>query len=240
MVLCGLRDTSQYFKGENIMSFRPTISVYIGGKIVDFGYYRNWDDTDLLYEAIAIVAFFGDCKTREEYYNRKFGCQDVVRVLEPEVFSSSEKDLAWLETHSEFPIIIDFTKKCIYVNHRYGLLSDDELQKKPSILDDLEYYGYTTETKRAVKKEKKMNNGKLETVYSYGYVRRKRPVTELQIINLHTDFYLLLKNCKIPYDQLNMEEIRSIILKWPKAKYHISSKMIDYISKMELPKTEST
>ena len=56
------------------------------------------------------MAFFGDCKTREEYYNRIFGCQDVVRILEPETFSSSEKDLAWLETHSEFPIIIDFTK----------------------------------------------------------------------------------------------------------------------------------
>lgn len=52
------------------MSYRPTVSVYINGKIVDNGYYRNWRDKDLFYEAITIAAFFGDCKSREEYYDK--------------------------------------------------------------------------------------------------------------------------------------------------------------------------
>ena len=60
-------------KGVILMSYRPTVSVYINGKIVDNGYYRNWRDKDLFYEAITIAAFFGDCKSREEYYDKMYG-----------------------------------------------------------------------------------------------------------------------------------------------------------------------
>ncbi len=55
------------------MSFRPTISVYINGHIVDIGYYRNWDEKSLLYEAVAIAALYEDCRSAEEYLQRKIG-----------------------------------------------------------------------------------------------------------------------------------------------------------------------
>ena len=45
------------------MAYRPTISVYIDGQIADLGYYRNWQDEDLFYEALAMAAVFHDCKT---------------------------------------------------------------------------------------------------------------------------------------------------------------------------------
>ena len=49
------------------MSDRYTISVYLQGKIADIGYYRNWDEKDLLYEAVATAALYEDCRTVEEY-----------------------------------------------------------------------------------------------------------------------------------------------------------------------------
>jgi len=53
-------------KGGTIMAFRPTISVYAGGHIADIGYYRNWEEKALLYEAVAILSLHGDCRTPEE------------------------------------------------------------------------------------------------------------------------------------------------------------------------------
>ncbi len=110
------------------MSYRPTISVYINDRIVDCGYYQNWYDKDLFYEAVAIAAFFGNCSSREEYYDRMFCTQKVFHVLEPEVFEATEENLRWFEEASEFPVIVDLTEKCIYTNFG-GALSGSELKK---------------------------------------------------------------------------------------------------------------
>ena len=114
------------------MSYRPTISVYINGKIVDNGYYRNWNDKDLFYEAITIAAFFGDCKSRHEYYERMYGTQKVYHVFEPEAFEATEENLKWFEELSEFPVIVDFTNKCIYASYN-GPLFSTNLSKRPTV-----------------------------------------------------------------------------------------------------------
>jgi|GEM_PF-6446887 len=57
------------------MSYRPTIAVYINGRIADLGYYKNWSDRSLFYEAAAIYALYHDCNSVQEYRSRKFGAQ---------------------------------------------------------------------------------------------------------------------------------------------------------------------
>ena len=98
------------------MSYRPTISVYIDGHIADIGYYRNWDDTDLFFEAVAIAALFHDCKSVSEYNEKKFGQQKVYYIVSPETFENTEENLKFFEEHSECPILVDLTAKSIYID----------------------------------------------------------------------------------------------------------------------------
>ena len=48
------------------MSFRPTVSVYIGGSIADITYFRNALPETLLFESVALVLLYGGC-SRSEY-----------------------------------------------------------------------------------------------------------------------------------------------------------------------------
>ncbi len=107
------------------MSYRPTISIYVGGEIADIGYYRNWSDEDLFYEAAAYAALFHKCRTKEEYRQQMFRRQKVSYVIQPERFENTQENLHFLEAHSEFPILVDLTLQNIYVS--YGALNAEEL-----------------------------------------------------------------------------------------------------------------
>ena len=96
------------------MSYRPTISVYINGHIADIGYYRNWDDKDLFYEAFAIAALFYKCKSIPEYNAKKFGRQKVYYSVEPEIFENTEGNLKFFESH-----IYKYTSRTHYLKLRY-------------------------------------------------------------------------------------------------------------------------
>lgn|GEM_PF-1685287 len=200
------------------MSYRPTISVYLRGKIIDIGYYRNWRDKYLFLEAMAIAAFFGDCRTRREYLNRRYGAGDVCYNVYPEIFDSSEESLKELEGCSEMPVLVDLTAQCIYA--AVGALPAEKLAEKPSILDDLPCYGYRTVIKKVPRPEgaRRWADGDdlWPCLLDYDWEKTEEPVTDLRQISTRSDFYALLDNCRIPYGQMCMEEIRRCYVEWTK------------------------
>ncbi len=113
------------------MSFRPTIAVYIGGQIADLGCYRNWEVSDLFFEAIAIAAIFHQCKSVEEYRDKKFGSQKIYYSLDPEKIENTQENLSEMEGWSEYPILIYLSAGYIY-NH-VGCLSPEELKELPPV-----------------------------------------------------------------------------------------------------------
>ena len=98
------------------MSFRPTISIYFNGKIADIGYYRNWEEMDLLGEAMAIAVAARGCRTLEEYRDKVFGRQTVYYSISPESWENTPRNLKRLEECSEMPIVVDMTARAIYVS----------------------------------------------------------------------------------------------------------------------------
>ena len=115
------------------MSFRPTVSVVIGGKIADIGYYRNWYSRDLFIEALALAVLYSDCRTIEEVRDRAFGTQKIGYIVEPEIFENTQDDLRWLEDCSEMPITVDLTRRAIYEG--YSDISDMSVEHKPEAVD---------------------------------------------------------------------------------------------------------
>lgn len=111
------------------MSFRPTIAVYFNGKIADIGYYRNWDEMDLMAEAMGLAAAARECGTVEEYRDKVFGRQTVYYSISPEQWENTPKNLKRLEECSEMPIVVDMTAKAIYVC--YGSIPKRHLKKIP-------------------------------------------------------------------------------------------------------------
>ncbi len=124
------------------MSFRPTIAVYVNGQIADLGYYRNWDVSDLFFEAIAIATIFHQCKSIEEYRDKKFGAQKIFYSLAPEKIENTQENLSEMEGWSEYPILIDLSAGYIY-NH-VGCLSPEELRELPSVDVEKTFVGKLT------------------------------------------------------------------------------------------------
>lgn len=109
------------------MSFRPTIAVFANGRIADVGYYRNWSEKALFFEALTIALLYSDCGSVEEFRERKYGTQNVFYELSPEVIENTDEELAFLLSCSEFPIAVDLSAGCIYVSETP--LSEEELEK---------------------------------------------------------------------------------------------------------------
>ena len=210
------------------MSFRPTISIYINGKIADIGYYRNWDEKGLFYEAIALAALYGDCWSIEEYRMRRFGRQHVQYSLEPEVFDNTEENLKSLESCSEFPIIVDITNQCIYKGT--NALSWSELARIPSVFDPVRNYGYREEYvwvsgASSSRRFDFQNNSYTPPQFVVKYV----PVPALGCISGQTDFDVLLSHCRMPFDHIDFAEVREIFQTWEEAPMYLSSKTLQLL-----------
>lgn len=211
------------------MSYRPSISVYIKGKIVDYGYYRNWKDKNLFYQAVTIAAFYGDCKSREEYYDRMYGTQNVIHVFAPETFEASEENLKWFEELSEFPVIVDLTEKYIYASYN-GVLSGKELQERPSVTDKRRLI-CNKEVWKKLRPEKgdyfdHITNG---SFYDSGYGYVKKAIQNIGSNSPDENFTAILKNCKISFAQWDMEIFKKLIFEWDKAVYHMSKNLLESI-----------
>ena len=188
------------------MAFRPTIAVYIQGRIVDIGYYRNWDVKSLLYEAVAIAALYEDCRTAEEYREKCFGCQTVYYKVEPETFENTEENLKWLENCSEMPIVVDLTARCIYQS--YGALTEEELEKIPRYDEDV--IGYRSR---------------------YGKAPEEIPGYGKGIITTATEFDDMLEYSRIPLEGIRWEEGLSCIRDWPEAGHFLSARVMEKVRK---------
>lgn len=159
------------------MSFRPTIAVYIGGRIADIMYCRNWYEEHLLYEAAAIAVRYDGCRTKEEYLLRRYGTEHISYSVYPEVFSNSEEDLKALESCSELPVVVDLTARQIYTS--YGALSEAQLAAVPSAADAADEYGC--------------------------------PIRW----SVHSDFYRLLSDYRIPFDQMDADAVLALTQREP-------------------------
>lgn len=224
-----------------IVSYRPTISIYFNRHIADIGYYRNWDNKDLFYEAIAITSLYGECESIEEYREKKYGCQKAYHVIKPEIIEGTDENLTELERYSEFPIIVDITAKCIYSN--YGALNWRELACLPSILDAHKTYGFqevfckVENYDELISEKDKIweSNENWQEIFEW---ERKHPLYEFvdkpvkfDRISKFTDFGLMMSKCRIPFGYLNLDEIRRILLDWEEAKYHLSQNVMEHLKK---------
>lgn len=192
------------------MSYRPTISIYVNGEIADYGYYRNWSDEDLFYEAIAYAALFYDCKTKEEYRDRAFHTQKITYIVSPERFENTQENLSFFEAHSEFPIIVDLSLQNIYTN--YGAITDKELSVYHTIDNP---YSFDEFVHLMRFKEKHHSEYQCDHHYSDAELKRYyRYVHERdQYIGTRMDFSTLLSYYRIPFDFLNMKEIKTMLRK---------------------------
>ena len=211
------------------MSYRPTISVYINHHVADVGYYRNWDDKSLFYEAMTIAMLYGDCKSIEEYKDRKYGRQKVYISIEPKIWEDTEENLLELAQCPEFPIMVDVTAQCIYSSDK-GALNWREIGQIPSILEKKDNYGYETEYKPIEDKSiwDDWDWGKGYPKLSYEKI--KVPV-KLDKISEQTDFYKVMRYSRIPFGHINQEEFLDILQEWNEAGYHLSKGTVDQIRK---------
>lgn len=186
------------------MAFRPTIAVYIQGRIVDIGYYRNWDVKSLLYEAVAIAALYEDCRTAEEYRKKCFGCQTVYYKVEPETFENTEENLKWLEDCSEMPIVVDLTARCIYQS--YGALAEEALRKVPTYDEDV--IGHRSR---------------------YGKAPEEVPGYCKRMISPTTEFDDMLEYSRIPFEGIDWKEVLSCLRGWPEAGHYLSTRVMEKV-----------
>ncbi len=103
------------------MSFRPTISYFLDGHIVDTYYHRNGDCMSLYMTAFYDAAKLDGCTSAEEVQRKNGRTGEVI----------DEDELLEIMDCTEHPIIVDLTARCIY----YGLeaLSADELETVPKV-----------------------------------------------------------------------------------------------------------
>lgn len=211
------------------MSYRPTISVYINGHIADIGYYRNWDDTDLFFEAFAIAALFCKCKSIPEYNLKKFGKQKVFYSLEPETFENTEENLKFFESCSEWPILIDLTAKCIYVSK--GAKEKSELLVIPSAFENHKNYGYEKACRRTGLSH--VENLIADISYTYDplayevYEEEIPSVDRISVRNVDR----VMEHCRIPFDHVDMDGLLDLFLEHKELQSHLSTTVVEMLKK---------
>ena len=207
------------------MSFRPTISVYLNGRIIDYGYYRNWRTKYLFYEAAALASFFGDCRTREEYFNRRYGTQRVLYVFEPESFESTEENLMWFEENSEFPIIVDLTEKCIYVRDTEQLLSAQDVQERIALAES-NHMLCQKEVLTPIDAEQEDDGEPWRpgSLFRRRYTYIDVPITQISIFSPDEDFSSIL-NRGLSFAQWDMRVIKALFLECDPAESLLSSEL---------------
>ena len=103
------------------MSFRPSISIYLGQDLLDVGIYPDWEIKDLFFEALAVGALFSSCRTAQEYRRLRNSRRTIVSFIDPE---NEDRALADAEALSDYCLVVDLQAGCIY--HKSGCLSREE------------------------------------------------------------------------------------------------------------------
>ena len=92
------------------MSDRPTISVYANDCLVECYYMRNWPMESLINECARLIKTIGDATDRREVLSRLGEDPTVIR---------NEGELMYTESCSEFPVVIDLTRRLSYLKDDY-------------------------------------------------------------------------------------------------------------------------
>ena len=202
------------------MAYRPTISVYINGRIVDIGYYRNWDDNNLFFEAIATAALFGECKSAYEYNQKRYGRQEIYYDLSPEYWENTEENMKELESYSEFPILVDLTSKCIY--NSTGARRPEELMKLPNALEEHKNYGFYTMARIVGSKPK----------ISVEEYRKEYPAVK-KITAQNVGY--VMGHCRISFEHIDMNEVLNLFRRENALQYHLSTGIVELLLKEAAP-----
>lgn len=92
------------------MSDRPTISIYANDRIVECYYMRNWPMESLFVECAKLVERISGVTERDK----------VLSCLgEDPTFGHDEDELKHVEDCSEFPVVIDLTRRMTYLRDDY-------------------------------------------------------------------------------------------------------------------------
>lgn len=216
------------------MSYRPTISVYINGHIADIVYYKNWDDIDLFFEAVAIAALFHECKSIAQYNDKKFSRQKVYYALEPETFENTEENLAFFESCSEWPILVDLTAKCIYVSE--GAKQKEDLFDIPSALEDHDNYGYRKAYRRTGMSRVECLIAGIPYIYDpTAYEEYQEEIPAVKSISIR-NVDRVMAHCRIPFDHVDMEEVLNMFLEHEELQDHLSTTAVELLRKERLQK----
>ena len=114
------------------MSFRATITVIYEDGAAGIGYYRNWDELHLLFEAVALAAVADSCTDCRAYRDMKRSA-DPERSLE---ITDEEEDevIHDLMEISEYPIIVDTASKRIRLAGYWPCAESRKLCREQDVL----------------------------------------------------------------------------------------------------------
>lgn len=114
------------------MSFRATIMVRYGNKAADIGYYRNWDELHLLFEAVALAAAADCCPDWKSY-------RAMLREADPERYPEGcnereDEVISFVRRASEYPIVIDVKRKRIRLEGSWPCAEKRKGSGRPDVL----------------------------------------------------------------------------------------------------------
>ena len=92
------------------MSDRPTVSIRLHDQTVECFYMRNWPMESLLLKCADFVEMIGDASTKNEV---------LLRLGEDPSATHEKKAMQSLEDASEFPVVVDLTRRLVYLKDDY-------------------------------------------------------------------------------------------------------------------------
>lgn len=95
------------------MGMRPTIAVCYDGHIVDILCYKDVGIGSLIYCAFKTYVCYKDCKNASEFLEKRTA---EIREKYPDYkrCDDSEESMIQFARWSDFPLIVDMTKRCVY------------------------------------------------------------------------------------------------------------------------------
>ena len=90
------------------MSYRPVISIYYEGRIMDCIYCRNFSEKGLVLTALFYAGYLESCRTEKEVKRRLFG---KWRNWPDAAYDEASKEI---EEWSDRTIQVDLTSRCIF------------------------------------------------------------------------------------------------------------------------------
>ena len=191
------------------MGFRPTISVYLNGQILDVWMYKNCLEKWLFYKALSIAADYDHCKSIEDY--RRTRLEQVLPeyryLIEERKFDAEDiKEMDSFEAgRSEFPLIVDLTNKTIYYGP--GARSKEELRQIPSIFDRFSNDELWDKYESALP----FGTYLFHSINFPGYSGPlDEPVHPLTAITPESEFDFILRCSRIPYAHIDLPVVKQL------------------------------